>query len=122
MLSSGQGFAVQFEPEFDNVFQSPAAYRFTQLGLILYLIHSVTLKSQSFAFGSKLLTHTTPTMSRGVSFANPFSCIEFSFCHKNTSCLSTRFNCVFDQWSMYENLVTINQLRFGRNPGYPLTI
>ncbi len=82
MLASGQGFAVQFEPEFDNVFQSPAIYRFTQPGLSLYLVHSMAFKSQCLSFGGKQLTHTTPTASGGVALANPFSCVEFSYCHK----------------------------------------
>ncbi|MFC5661287.1 hypothetical protein, partial [Streptomyces nogalater] len=41
-------------------------------------------KSQSFAFGGELFTHTTSTSSGGVTFAKPFSCGEFSYCHKKS--------------------------------------
>ncbi len=54
------------EPEFNHVFQSSMIYRFTKPGLSLCLIHHVTLKIQCFAFGGKLLTHTTPTSTAGL--------------------------------------------------------
>lgn len=73
---------MKFESEFNYLFQSSTVYRFTQPGLSFSLIHRMTLKSQCFTFSGELLTHTTPASSGGVSFANPFSCVEFSYCHK----------------------------------------
>ncbi|CAH5830422.1 hypothetical protein AI2828V5_3845 [Klebsiella oxytoca] len=73
---------MQFESEFNYVFQSSTVYRFTQPGLSLCLVHSMAFKSQCLSFGGKLLTHTTPTASGGVALANPFSGVEFSYCHK----------------------------------------
>ncbi len=56
--------------------------RFTASRPCFGFCHTVTLKSQCFAFGGELFTHTTSTTSGGVTIAKPFSCGEFSYCHK----------------------------------------